>query len=113
MDEKIREALQQAYTGEAKAALRLKLFADTADTEGYKQIARLLAFAGTVSRGIERDREGFHRLLDGKWQVVAAVGSFAGLGDALDLAGRRGVGNDGTTGRVDPAIGLGRGADAG
>ncbi|HBJ76165.1 MAG TPA: rubrerythrin, partial [Syntrophaceae bacterium] len=41
MDEKIREALQQAYTGEAKAALRLKLFADKADTEGYKQIARL------------------------------------------------------------------------
>lgn len=41
MDEKIREALQQAYVGEAKAALRLKLFADKADTEGYKQIARL------------------------------------------------------------------------
>ena len=41
MDDKIREALQQAYTGEAKAALRLKLFADKADSEGYKQIARL------------------------------------------------------------------------
>ena len=41
MDEKIREALQQAYTGEAKAALRLKLFAEKADQEGYKQIARL------------------------------------------------------------------------
>lgn len=41
MDDKIREALQQAYVGEAKAALRLKLFADKADTEGYKQIARL------------------------------------------------------------------------
>jgi len=41
MDENIREALQQAYVGEAKAALRLKLFAEKADDEGYKQIARL------------------------------------------------------------------------
>jgi rubrerythrin len=41
MDEKIREALQQAYAGESKAALRLKLFAQKADDEGYKQIARL------------------------------------------------------------------------
>jgi len=41
MDDKIREALQQAYTGEAKAALRLKMYADKADAEGYKQIARL------------------------------------------------------------------------
>jgi len=41
MDDKIQEALQQAYTGEAKASLRLKLYADKADSEGYKQIARL------------------------------------------------------------------------
>jgi rubrerythrin len=41
MDEKIREALQQAYVGEAKAALRLKVYAQKADDEGYKQIARL------------------------------------------------------------------------
>jgi rubrerythrin len=41
MDDRIREALQQAYVGEAKAALRLKLFADKADQEGYKQMARL------------------------------------------------------------------------
>ncbi|MHB8138948.1 MAG: rubrerythrin family protein [Smithellaceae bacterium] len=41
MDDKIREALQQAYVGEAKAALRLKLYAEKADEEGYKQIARL------------------------------------------------------------------------
>jgi len=41
MDEKIREALRQAYVGEAKAALRLKVFAERADAEGYKQIARL------------------------------------------------------------------------
>jgi rubrerythrin len=41
MDEKIREALQQAYVGEAKAVLRLKMYAEKADVEGYKQIARL------------------------------------------------------------------------
>ncbi len=41
MDEKIREALREAYVGEAKAALRLSMFADRADQEGYPQIARL------------------------------------------------------------------------
>ncbi len=41
MDERIREALHQAYTGEAKASLRLKLYAEKADKEGYPQIARL------------------------------------------------------------------------
>jgi len=41
MDEKIREALHQAYAGEAKASLRLKLYAEKADKEGYPQIARL------------------------------------------------------------------------
>jgi len=37
----LKDALHQAYTGEAKAALRLKLFADTAEKEGYPQIAKL------------------------------------------------------------------------
>jgi rubrerythrin len=41
MDDKIREALRLAYVGEAKAALRLKMFAEKADSEGFKQIARL------------------------------------------------------------------------
>jgi rubrerythrin len=36
-----RDALQQAYTGEAKAALRLKVFAEKAAQEGYPQIATL------------------------------------------------------------------------
>jgi rubrerythrin len=36
-----REALQQAYVGEAKAALRLKVYAEKADEEGYPQIAKL------------------------------------------------------------------------
>lgn len=51
MDEKIREALRQAYVGEAKAALRLKLFAEKADEEGYKQIAhlfRVIAFSEEI-----------------------------------------------------------------
>jgi rubrerythrin len=37
----VREALYQAYVGEAKAALRLSLFAEQADQEGYPQIAKL------------------------------------------------------------------------
>jgi rubrerythrin len=36
-----REALQQAYSGEAKAALRLKVYAEKAEEEGYPQIAKL------------------------------------------------------------------------
>jgi rubrerythrin len=39
--DKIKDALNQAYTGEAKAALRLKVYAEKAQQEGYKQIARL------------------------------------------------------------------------
>ncbi len=35
------DALQQAYTGEAKASLRLKVYAEKAEKEGYPQIARL------------------------------------------------------------------------
>jgi rubrerythrin len=41
MDDKIQEALNQAYVGEAKAALRLKVYAQKAEAEGYKQMARL------------------------------------------------------------------------
>jgi rubrerythrin len=36
-----REALQQAYSGEAKASLRLKVYAEKAQEEGYPQIAKL------------------------------------------------------------------------
>ncbi|MBN1381485.1 MAG: rubrerythrin family protein [Deltaproteobacteria bacterium] len=38
---KTRDALHKAYEGEAKAALRLKVFAEKASQEGYKQIAKL------------------------------------------------------------------------
>jgi len=39
----IRDALHQAYTGEAKAALRLKVYAEKAAQEGYTQMAKLFS----------------------------------------------------------------------
>lgn len=42
-----REALQQAYSGEAKAALRLKVYAEKAEEEGYRQIAKLFRVIAT------------------------------------------------------------------
>lgn len=41
MDEKIKDAFHQAYVGESKAALRLKIYAKKAENEGYPQIAKL------------------------------------------------------------------------
>jgi rubrerythrin len=41
MDEKLKEAFHKIYEGEAKAALRLKMFAKKADQEDLPQIARL------------------------------------------------------------------------
>ncbi|MDT8273224.1 MAG: rubrerythrin family protein [Desulfomonilia bacterium] len=41
MDDTIREAIHQAYTGEAKASLRLRIFAEKAEEEGYPQLAKL------------------------------------------------------------------------
>jgi len=41
MDEKMKDAMHQAYTGESKASLRLKVFAEKADQEGYPQLAKL------------------------------------------------------------------------
>jgi rubrerythrin len=38
---KTEDALYQAYTGEAKASLRLKVYAEKAKEEGYLQMARL------------------------------------------------------------------------
>jgi len=39
--EDIKQALYQAYAGEAKAVLRLKVYAEKAREEGYPQVARL------------------------------------------------------------------------
>ena len=41
MDEKLKEAFHKIYEGEAKAALRLKVFAKKADQEDLPQIAKL------------------------------------------------------------------------
>jgi len=41
MDKEIMEMFHKVYEGEAKAALRLKLFAEVAEKEGYPQIAKL------------------------------------------------------------------------
>jgi len=47
----VKDSLHQAYTGEAKAVLRLNLFAEKAEQEGYPQIAKLfraIAFSEQV-----------------------------------------------------------------
>jgi len=41
MDEKLKEAFHKVYEGEAKAALRLKIFAKEADREDLPQISKL------------------------------------------------------------------------
>lgn len=41
MDEKLKEAFHKVYEGEAKAALRLKIFAKKADQEDLPQISKL------------------------------------------------------------------------
>lgn len=41
MDERIRQAHHEVYTGEAKAALRLRHYAATAEKEGFPQVAHL------------------------------------------------------------------------
>ena len=55
MDEKLKEALQQAYTGEAKAALRLNVFAKQAEKEGFPQLAKLFRVVA-FSEGIHGER---------------------------------------------------------
>ena len=41
MDERLENVIHQAYTGESKASLRLKVYAEKADKEGYPQLAKL------------------------------------------------------------------------
>jgi rubrerythrin len=51
MDERLKEAFHKVYEGEAKAALRLKLFAKKADEEELPQIAtlfRVIAFSEEI-----------------------------------------------------------------
>lgn len=58
--DKVKDALHQAYTGESKAALRLKVYAGKADEEGYPQIAKLFR---VISRSEEIHGERGLRLL--------------------------------------------------
>ena len=60
--DKIKDAFHQAYTGESKAALRLKVYADKAEKEGYPQIAKLfrvISFSEEIhgTRSLKRLRE--------------------------------------------------------
>ncbi|NWG04392.1 MAG: rubrerythrin family protein [Syntrophaceae bacterium] len=46
MDERLKEAFHKIYEAEAKAALRLKIFAKKAEQEGLPQIAQLFRVIG-------------------------------------------------------------------
>jgi rubrerythrin len=51
----LKDAYYQAYVGEAKAALRLNIYAEKAEDEGYPQIARLFR-AIALSEAIHGER---------------------------------------------------------
>lgn len=55
MDEKLREAFHRIYEGEAKAFLRLMIFAKKAEEEGLPQIAKLFRVVA-FSEGIHGER---------------------------------------------------------
>lgn len=62
MDEKIRGAMEQIYTGESKAILRLQIYAKKAEEEGYPQMAalfRVIAYSEWIhgSRALRYLRE--------------------------------------------------------
>jgi len=51
MDDRLKEAFHEIYEGEAKAALRLKIFAKKAEQEGLPQVAqlfRVIAFSEEI-----------------------------------------------------------------
>ena len=55
MDEKLTQIFYQVYVGEAKAAQRLRAFAEKADLDGYPQISKLfLAIARSEEIHCER-----------------------------------------------------------
>jgi len=55
MDQRIQEALHRAYEGEAKAVVRLRVYAKKAEEEGYPQIAKLFR-AISISEEIHSER---------------------------------------------------------
>jgi rubrerythrin len=87
MDE-TKDALQQAYAGEAKAALRLKVYAEKAEEEGYPQIAKLFrviarseeihgARAFKILRGVKSTEENLAASFESEQRVAeVAYGEF-------------------------------------
>jgi len=53
--QEVKQALHQAYTGEAKAALRLKVYGEKAREEGYPQVAKLFEVI-SFSEGLQGRR---------------------------------------------------------
>lgn len=92
--DKIKEALSQAYAGEAKAALRLKVYAQKAEDEGYKQMAQLFrvisfseeihgARALRVLREIKNTEENLAASFESETQVAeVAYDQFVKLAEA-------------------------------
>lgn len=88
------DALQQAYAGEAKASLRLKVYAEKAEKEGYPQIAKLfrvIAFseeihgarALKVLKEIKTTEENLEESFQSEKGVAAvAYGEFVKLAEA-------------------------------
>jgi rubrerythrin len=86
--EDTKDALQQAYTGEAKAALRLKVYAEKAEEEGYPQIAKLFrviarseeihgARALKILRGVKSTEENLAASFESEQRVAqVAYGEF-------------------------------------
>ncbi len=80
MDEKVKDAFYQAYVGEAKAALRLKIYADKAEQEGYPQMAKLfrvISFSeeihGTRSLRMLKDIKGTEENLQASFESETKV----------------------------------------
>lgn len=96
MDEKIKEALKKAVTGEAKANLRLTLFAEKAEEEGYIEIAKLfrvIAFSEKIHgtrvlkhlKDIKSTEENLKESFESETKVAGhAYGEFIKLATELD-----------------------------
>ena len=93
---KVKDALHQAYAGEAKAGLRLKVFADKAEEEGYPQIAKLFRVIsaseeihGVRCLRILRDIKGTEENLASSFESETKVAGVA-YNDFIKLAAEEG-----------------------
>jgi len=94
--DKVKDALHQAYAGEAKAALRLNVFAEKADQEGYTQIGRLFRVIaaseeihGTRALRMLRDVKGTEENLSASFESETRVAGVA-YNDFIKLAAEEG-----------------------